>query len=53
MGTDPLKLYNSIMVYDACEYWLKTMDNQKTYYFTIEAFNENGVSERIPVMSAE
>ena len=41
------------MVYDASEYWLKTMDNQKTYYFTIEAINENGVGERIPVVAAE
>jgi len=53
MGTEPSKLYNAIMVYDASEYWLKTMDNQKTYYFTIEAINENGVGERIPVVAAE
>jgi hypothetical protein len=44
MGTSPDKLYNCIMVYDANEYWLKTMDKEKTYYFSIEAVNENGVS---------
>ncbi len=44
MGTEPGKLYNSIMVYDANEYWLKTMDKEKTYYFSIETVNENGVS---------
>ncbi len=53
MGTEPDKLYNSIMVYDANEYWLKTMDKEKTYYFSIEAINENGVGERIPVVTAE
>ncbi len=53
MGTEPGKLYNSIMVYDANEYWLKTMDKEKTYYFSIEAINENGVGERIPVVTAE
>jgi len=44
MGTEPDKLYNCIMVYNANEYWLKTMDNEKIYYFTVEAINENGVS---------
>ena len=34
------------MVHDVNEYWLKTMDSQKTYFFTIEAINENGVSEK-------
>jgi hypothetical protein len=34
------------MVHDQNEYWFKAMDNQQTYWFTIEAINENGVSER-------
>jgi xylan 1,4-beta-xylosidase len=41
LGTAPDKLYNCIMVYDANEYWLKTMDN------------ENGVSARTKVIKAE
>ncbi|MDB5202700.1 MAG: xylosidase [Ferruginibacter sp.] len=45
-GTAPDKLYTCIMVHDINEYWLKTMDSQKTYYFSIEAINENGVSAR-------
>jgi len=53
MGTDPGKLYNSIMVYNANEYWLKTMDLEKPYYFTIEAINENGVSLSTPVKKVE
>jgi hypothetical protein len=34
------------MVYDLNEYWFKAMDKEKTYYFSIEAINENGVSKR-------
>lgn len=45
-GTAPDKLYNCLMVMDNTknEYWFKAMDLKKTYYFTIEAVNENGVS---------
>jgi hypothetical protein len=51
MGTEPDKLYNSLMVLTTNEYWLKTMDREKSYYFAVEAINENGTSERTePVM---
>jgi hypothetical protein len=53
MGTEPDKLYNVIMVYNANEYWLKAMDKEKTYYFAIEAINENGVSELSKLVEAE
>jgi xylan 1,4-beta-xylosidase len=53
MGTEPGKLYNCIMVYSANEYWLKTMDKEKTYYFAIEAINENGVSTLSPIIKSE
>ena len=52
-GTNPQKLYTCIMVHDLNEYWLKTMDNQKAYYFSIEAINENGVSERTKIFKSE
>jgi hypothetical protein len=52
-GTAPGKLYNCIMVHDANEYWFKAMDALKTYYFTIEAINENGVSARYPLLQSE
>ncbi len=48
-GTAPDKLYNSILIYDANEYWFKLMDLEKPYYFSIEAVNENGVSSRTAV----
>ena len=50
LGTEPDKLYNSIMIYQANEYWYKGMDKEKPYYFCIEAINENGVSERSKVI---
>jgi len=46
VGTAPDKLYNCIMVYNVNEYYFKAMDKDLPYYFTIEAINENGVSER-------
>jgi xylan 1,4-beta-xylosidase len=49
-GTVPDKLYNSILIYDANEYWFKVMDLEKPYYFSIEAANENGVSSRTAVI---
>jgi hypothetical protein len=53
MGTEPGKLYNSIMVYNTNEYWLKTMDKEKPYYFTIEAINENGVGLPTRIQKAD
>lgn len=52
-GTEPGKLYTSIMIHNNNEYWLKTMDSQKPYYFAIEAINENGVSERTKPIRVE
>lgn len=52
-GTSPEKLYSCIMVHDNNEFWFKSMDSQKPYYFTIEAINENGVSEKFKTIKAE
>jgi len=53
LGTAPDKLYNCIMVLGRNEYWLKTMDKDLPFYFTIEAFNENGISERTQIIKSE
>ena len=45
-GISPEQMYNCVMVHDFNEYWFKAMDKNKAYYFSIEAINENGVSER-------
>jgi hypothetical protein len=45
-GIAPCKLYNSWMVYDANQLNLKSLAVGQSYYFSIEAFNENGISPR-------
>ncbi|MEW5978775.1 MAG: family 43 glycosylhydrolase [Acidobacteriota bacterium] len=52
-GVAPDKLYTSVMVYSAGEYYFRAMDTNRTYYFAIEAFNENGVSDLSSVVKAE
>jgi xylan 1,4-beta-xylosidase len=52
-GTNPQKMYTSIMVHSNNEYWMKAMDSQKTYYYCIESINENGVSERSGPLKVE
>lgn len=52
-GTHPEKLYSSILVHANNEYWMKSMDSQKTYYYQIEAINENGVSQKSKVLKVE
>lgn len=49
-GIAPDKLYSSWMVYDADSLEMKNLNKGQTYYFSIEAFNENGVSKRIKII---
>ncbi|HEX9152002.1 MAG TPA: discoidin domain-containing protein, partial [Flavobacterium sp.] len=44
-GIAPDKLYNTIMVYDGDSYDFRGLDKGTEYYFSIEAFSENGKSE--------
>jgi hypothetical protein len=53
VGISPDKLYNCIMVHGSPEFYFKGMDKELPYYFTIEAINENGISTRIPVVTAK
>jgi hypothetical protein len=41
------------MVYGVNEYYFKAMDKGRPYYFTIEGFNENGISKRVQVVRVE
>jgi hypothetical protein len=52
-GTEPDKLYTSIMVYNVNEYYFSAMERDKPYYFQIEAINENGESARTAVVKVE
>lgn len=52
-GKSPDKLYGSIMVYGKNEYFFTGADRVDEYYFQIEAFNNNGISERSEVYKSE
>lgn len=52
-GIAPDKMYNSVMVFGKNEYYFRAMDIDRTYYFQIEAFNENGVSKRTTPQKVE
>jgi hypothetical protein len=45
-GIAPGKLYSSWMVYDKNSLQMRNLDRDQVYYFSIEAFNENGISKR-------
>jgi len=53
LGNYPDKLYTCIMVHDANDYYYKGMDLKKTYYYRIEAINENGVSVSSTIVKAD
>lgn len=52
-GKEPDKLYGSIMVYGKNEYYFSGLDRTDAYYFSIEAFNANGVGQRSEVRKSE
>ncbi|MEG0993201.1 MAG: family 43 glycosylhydrolase [Bacteroidales bacterium] len=52
-GIAPDKLYNSWLVYDTDHLLLKSLSTDQTYYFAVEAFNENGVGEQTKLIKAE
>lgn len=52
-GIAPDKLYSSWLVYGENSLELKSLNTDQNYYVTIEAFNENGISERLNPISME
>lgn len=44
-GISPDKLYHSWQVYEDTEIFMRCFDRDTEYYFTIESFNENGISK--------
>lgn len=52
-GKSPDKLYGNIMVYGKNDYFFTGMDREDTYYFQIEAFNNNGISRRTEIKKSE
>ena len=45
-GIAPDKLYQSWLVYEKDSLYMRCLDRDTSYYFSIEAFNENGISEK-------
>lgn len=41
------------MVYGKNDYFFTAMDKNDTYYFQIEAFNSNGISDKSEVIKVE
>lgn len=52
-GITPDKLYSSWLVYDENSHHMKSLGRDQVYYFAIEAFNENGISELSEVIKVE
>ena len=52
-GKSPEKLYGSIMVYGKNEYYFNGLDKSETYYFQIEAFNNNGIGPKSEIKKSE
>jgi hypothetical protein len=52
-GIAPDKMYNSVMVYGDNEYYFRALDKDRTYYFSIEAFNEAGISQRTSALESK
>lgn len=52
-GIAPDKLYSSWMVYDNDALDMKSLTIDQSYYFSIEAFNENGISARTKPIRVE
>lgn len=49
-GIAPDKLYSSWMVYGKNEHFMKCLTTDQDYYFCVEAFSENGVSQRSEIV---
>lgn len=52
-GLSKDKLNLSAMIYDTNSYEIRALNTDNSYYFQVEAFSENGISEKSPVLFAE
>jgi xylan 1,4-beta-xylosidase len=52
-GIDKDKLNLSALMYDQASYELRALNTDQAYYYQVEAFNENGVSERSEIIYTE
>ena len=49
-GTNPSKLYSSVMVYDASSVNLTALNKDVTYYYCIDSFNESGITKGTKIL---
>lgn len=52
-GIAPDKLYHSWLVYEDTTLFMRNLDRDTEYYFSIESFNENGISKKSEVIKVE
>ena len=52
-GIKPDRLNNSVLIYDKNEYDLRALNISEGYFFQVEAFNENGSSNKSEVITSE
>lgn len=52
-GSHPDKLYHNYMVYADTTVTINVLNGNQKYYFTIESFNENGITQNDKVVVAE
>jgi len=50
-GTDINKLYSSVMVYETNSLMLNGLNKDVAYYFSIDAFNESGISKGTKILN--
>lgn len=52
-GIEEDKLNNSVLMYEKPEYELRALNRDQEYYFQVEAFNENGISQRTEILKIQ
>lgn len=52
-GIAPGKLYHSWLVYEDTSIFMRNLDRDTAYYFAVESFNENGISEKSALIRIE
>jgi len=52
-GIAPDKLYHSWLLYEVNKHFMRCLNRDTQYYFSIEAFTENGISEKSEILKID
>lgn len=52
-GIKPDRLNNSALIYSKSDFELRALNLDQTYFFQVEAFNENGISAKSSILKSE